>query len=182
MTVTERAIVLLSPIVGSAWVASRRRRYRKLGRPLNGTERLAFGGYFDPLLLQRVRIAIVPRIDDPPGANLLRSLGFGTIASLSSVRGMAFGDAIVVTGSPDRTPPISLLFHELVHVVQYEQLGIGPMLRRYVAEYFESGRDYFAIIAERCAYALQERFEREQSARFSVVDEVERWMTTKHSA
>ncbi len=173
MRLVERAIVMLAPTVGGAWVRARARRYRRMGRALDERERGALRGFFDEALLSRVRVASVARIEDPIGAGVLRRIGFGSVASLRGVRGMAFPGAIVVA---DGSPSLGLLFHELVHVVQYERLGVGRMLRRYVREYFESGGDYFEIAAERCAYALQARFERERRAAFSVEAEVERWM------
>lgn len=130
-------------------------------------------GFFEDSLLDRVRVAVVPRIEDPIGAGVLRWFGAGSVVSLRSVRGMAFPGAIVVTEDP---PTVTLIFHELAHVVQYESLGVGRMLGRYVRDYFESGGEYLAIAAERCAYALQARFEREPATGFSVVAEVARWM------
>ena len=169
----ERAIVAFAPLVGGLWVRARARRYRRIGRALNERERAALFGFFDETLLARVRVAVVPRIEDPIGAGVLRIVGAGSVISLRSVRGMAFPGVVAVVEEP---PSESLLFHELVHVVQYEALGVGRMLGRYVREFFESGGDYLAITAERCAYALQERFERDQATRFAVEAEVERWM------
>jgi hypothetical protein len=170
--VWERAIVLLAPAVGGVWVRSRRRRYRRIGRPLLAQEREALEGFFSAEVLDRVRVAVVERIETPVLARALPVKRLGALVDLSAVRGMAFGDAVVTVGSPG----MSLLFHELVHVVQYEEFGIGPMLRRYVGDFFRSGRDYFAIDAERCAYELEARFEAEPAARFDVAAEVWRIM------
>lgn len=177
MNATHRAIIALAPTVGRAWVASRRRRYRRMGRELTREEVAALEPFFDAALLARVRVAQVPKIEPPIGVSLARRLGLGSRLDLSHldlswVRGMAFDDAIVIAGTP---PSHSLLFHELVHVVQYELFGVGPMLSRYVRDYFETGSDYFAITAERCAYDLQARFDAAPTSPFSVRDETRRF-------
>lgn len=186
MNATHRAIIALAPTVGRAWVASRRRRYRRMGRELTREEVAALEPFFDAALLARVRIAQVQKIEPPIGVSLARRLGLGSRLAfarldlarldLSWVRGMAFDDAIVIAGAP---PSHSLLFHELVHVVQYELFGVGPMLSRYVRDYFETGSDYFAITAERCAYELQARFDAAPTTPpttpFSVRDETRRY-------
>jgi hypothetical protein len=170
---SERLIVALAPWVGGMWVILRRRRYRRIGRPFTPAERSALAGFFEAALLERVRLAVVPRIEPPLGARVLPVRRFGSLVDLGAVRGMAFGDAIVTTQDP---PTPTLLFHEMVHVVQYELFGVRPMLARYVGDYFDRGRDYFAIDAERCAYDLQARFDASLGYPFDVAQEVTRMM------
>ena len=68
-----------------------------------------------------------------------------------------------------------LLFHELVHVEQYRQLGIPRFSELYVRG-FLSGGSYEAIPLEVNAYTLGGRFEQNPANRFSVADEVGRWI------
>jgi hypothetical protein len=68
-----------------------------------------------------------------------------------------------------------LLFHELVHVEQYRQLGIPRFSELYVRG-FLSGSRYDGIPLEVNAYALGGQFERNPRQRFSVADEVARWV------
>lgn len=175
MHLAHRLIIALTPIVGGTWVQVRRRRYRRIGRELTPNELVALRPFYSLALLARVRVATVPRINPPPGASLAARLGFGSRLNLSWVRGMAFHDAIVIAGAP---PSHSLLFHELVHVVQYDVMGVGPMLKRYVRDYFKSGQDYFDIAAEKCAYDLQARFDASPAVPFDVRDEVMRYFQT----
>ena len=53
-----------------------------------------------------------------------------------------------------------LLFHELVHVVQYDVLGTSRFATQYVTGWAEAGFVYEKIPLEVQAYALQHRFER----------------------
>jgi hypothetical protein len=62
-----------------------------------------------------------------------------------------------------------LLFHELVHVVQYEKLGLEAFASL-------SGGSYEAIPLEMNAYELDARFAATPTKAFSVPDEVQAWM------
>jgi len=68
-----------------------------------------------------------------------------------------------------------LLFHELVHVVQYEKLGIVNFAAKYVNG-FLSGGSYEAIPLEMNAYQLDARFAAAPAETFSVSDQVQLWM------
>lgn len=68
-----------------------------------------------------------------------------------------------------------LLFHELVHVEQYRQLGVSNFSALYVRG-FLAGGGYEGIPLERNAYSLGERFEKDPTKRFSVADEVAEWI------
>jgi hypothetical protein len=77
-----------------------------------------------------------------------------------------------------RTWPFSngVLFHELVHVEQYRQLGIPRFAELYVRG-FLSGGSYEAIPLEVNAYSLGGQFESHPHQLFSVPDEVGKWVT-----
>ena len=68
-----------------------------------------------------------------------------------------------------------LLFHELVHVVQYEMLGLAEFDAKYVKG-FLSGGSYPAIPLEMNAYELDTRFAVAPTKPFSVADEVQKWI------
>ena len=64
-----------------------------------------------------------------------------------------------------------LLFHELVHVVQYEKLGVAEFAAKYVRG-FLSGGSYEAIPLEMNACELDARFAAAPTIAFSVASEV----------
>jgi hypothetical protein len=68
-----------------------------------------------------------------------------------------------------------LLFHELVHVEQYRQLGVPRFAELYVSG-FLTGGSYEAIPLEVIAYALGARYENDPTQQFSVADEVATWI------
>jgi hypothetical protein len=65
-----------------------------------------------------------------------------------------------------------LLFHELVHVVQYQKLGLEEFAAKYVRNYLNGG-SYEAILLVRNAYRLYARFFGAPAAAFSVEAEVQ---------
>ena len=79
-------------------------------------------GCFLPQVLDGTRL-LVPqgkRVANPDFYPMLRSLGFNNVPDQSTMGAITFCDAVV------SHEPFSngLLFHELVHVEQYRQLGI----------------------------------------------------------
>jgi hypothetical protein len=68
----------------------------------------------------------------------------------------------------------ALLFHELVHVTQYAQMGVKEFAARYVNGFIQGG-SYEEIPLEKNAYLLEERFSKDAARVFSVDDEVRQW-------
>jgi hypothetical protein len=68
-----------------------------------------------------------------------------------------------------------LLFHELVHVEQYRQLGIPRFAELYVRGFLKGG-GYDGIPLEVNAYMLGGRYESNPAQRFSMADEVPQWI------
>jgi len=97
-------------------------------------------------------------------------MGFTNLPSFSTMAAVTFCD-VVVSHQPFSN---GLLFHELVHVEQYRQLGIPRFAELYVRG-FLSGDGYDGIPLEINAYGLGGRFERNPETRFSVADEVGAW-------
>ncbi len=68
-----------------------------------------------------------------------------------------------------------LLFHELVHVVQYAKLGLPEFAAKYVKGFLRGG-SYEGIPLEMNAYELDARFTAAPARPFSVEAEVQRWI------
>lgn len=156
----DRLMIGAASLVGPLWVGYRRYGYRLRGRPLTDDECGRLTGFFEPATLAAVRVAFVPAIRDPIIFRLLRALRIADPTSLELMAGMALVDTVVVAGghrlaSGDITV---LLFHELVHVVQFRVLGTRGMLRRYVAGWVGCGHRYRSIPLEVDAYELHGRF------------------------
>jgi hypothetical protein len=70
-----------------------------------------------------------------------------------------------------------LLFHALVHVVQYRVFGLERFLELYVRAFMQTGV-YVNVPFEVHAFQLDERFAQSPAMPFSVQAEVEDWANT----
>ncbi len=158
----------LAPVV-THYITSHRDRLSATASPLPPKTIQTLERYFHTAHLERVRIVTRDPLPlaDPPFTNLLRKFRF-SFPGLAHTEAITLGHVIA-----SREPmPLSLLFHELVHVVQFEKLGIRTLSKHYVHG-FLSTRNYYQIPLERCAYDLTDRFSRNQT--FSVEAEVDRY-------
>lgn len=84
-----------------------------------------------------------------------------------------------VMGALDHSDDFAVLaFHELVHVVQYEILGVDAFVTRYLGG-LVGDRDYFAIPLELAAYTAQARYATIPQA-FSVKDFVQKTVPLRY--
>jgi hypothetical protein len=111
------------------------------------------------------------RVCNPDFYPVLKELGFNNLPDQSTMAAITFSD-VVVSHEPFSN---ALLFHELVHVEQYRQLGIPPFSELYVRGFLNGG-SYDAIPLEVNAYTLGGRFEQNPTRQFSVEEEVRRWV------
>jgi hypothetical protein len=130
-------------------------------------------GFFLPEILDRTRLVVLQssRVQNPDFYPELWQLGFRNLPEFGLMGATTFGD-VVVAHQPFTD---GLLFHELVHVEQYRQLGIPQFSNLYVRG-FLTGGGYEGIPLERNAYALGARFEANPRQQFSVADEVSEWV------
>jgi hypothetical protein len=130
-------------------------------------------GFFLPQVLDASRVLVLRgfRVVNPPFYLMLKVMGFTNLPDFSQMAAITFSD-VVVSHMPSTD---GLLFHELVHVEQYRQLGIQRFSELYVRG-FLSGGGYDVIPLEVNAYALGRRFEGNPRQHFSVADEVASWI------
>lgn len=138
------------------WVERRRQVHRRRASPLAEEVRAQLEQWFEPGTLSRARIRSVPPFRNPAVfAHLPWSL-----PRLPVHAAITFGDTILVSRLPAPGPaPASLVFHELVHVVQYDVLGIAEFTRLYLAGWVAHGFRYRRIPLEVMAFELQRRFD-----------------------
>ena len=170
---SDVAACVLAPAV-SFYIRSQRERLGRTSSVLSEYFQKQFRSYFNSIDLERVRIVecnSLP-VPDPPLASQLRRLGLD-FPSPSTAAAITFD--YVIAARVALNP--SLLFHELVHVVQFRLLGVMKFSRFYVRG-FLSGGSYYGIPLEQCAFELERRFEAERSD-FDVEREVADWITRK---
>ncbi len=156
---------------GSSWIRLQREILRPTAATVPDDYRERYALYFRPETLDKVRFQLVDKIENPGFYDELTKKGMDIPLDFSKMDGITFVDTIAVTRHKLRNPDLNrLLFHECVHVAQYEYLGMESFVSQYVHGWAENGFDYFAIPLEEQAYELERRFARGET--FSVEDVV----------
>lgn len=130
-------------------------------------------GFFRPELVNSTLVVVLQneRVGNPEFYPMLHGLGFRNLPDFETMAAVTFAD-VVVSHEPMTAP---LLFHELVHVEQYRQLGVERFAQLYVGGFLSEG-SYEAIPLELNAYGLEGIFREAPHRRFSVRDEVSTWI------
>jgi hypothetical protein len=160
---------------GRQWVAQQRMAYRNQGQELSPEAVAEFSRYFDRELLREVRTVTVPAIDNPGFIDQYRTLFTlfrVPLLDFSSMAAITFVDTILLVEGAVERDLEPLIFHELVHVVQYAILGLDRFVEQFINGWVNQGFNYAAIPLEMDAYELQNRFETEIGEAFRVREEV----------
>ena len=172
LNLTEQVSYLVENV--SSWIMNQRTIHRTLSEPLSEITVAALQGFFSRDTMDRVRIRRVSVIENPPFYSAFEDEGEDIPLGFDVWAAITFGDVILVSESQAPGPlSHSILFHELVHVVQYKILGIHEFARRYVNSFLQSELNYMTIPLESIAFDLQGRFEKCKGSKFSVEKEVE---------
>jgi hypothetical protein len=153
------------------YINGQRNQLEKTGKVIPGHHRERLRHYFRHADLDRVRILereslLIPAL---PFSDTARRLGLD-LPDLSLVAAITF-DRVIASRQPLTS---ALLFHELVHVVQFRLLGVSAFARLYVRGLLMAG-SYDGIPLERCVAELDCRFETEATP-FDVEREVAGWI------
>lgn len=156
-----------------SWLLNLRQEYRSVSRMLSTEEISGLRGYLGPDLLAVIRVAEVERIPNPPFFPGLSQFGLPVPWDFSAEPGLSVVDTVMLSKSliPEGRV-LSVLFHECVHLQQFQVLGVSKFIGRYVHGLFENGFDYRKLPMEQQAHDLQFRFDAGLKV-FSVGDEVE---------
>jgi hypothetical protein len=158
-----------------AYIERQRQTYRRTAVPLDSIQLAGMRPFFPASTLDAARLVLLAgsRVNNPPFYGELMRMGFeaGSLPDFAHMAAITFVDTVV-----SHVPFTErLLFHELVHVVQYEKLGLPGFAGSYVRG-FLSGGSYEAIPLEMNAYELDTRFTAGPTRPFSVEVEVQSWI------
>jgi hypothetical protein len=168
---TTEQVAQVSGLVAQ-YISVQREKYAPRSVPLSAQQKAVVMGFFSQQLLGDTRLLVLQgeRVANPDFYPILKSLGFKNLPDQAGMAAITFCD-IVVSHEPFSD---GLLFHELVHVEQYRQLGIEGFSELYVRG-FLSGGSYEAIPLEINAYTLEARFEANPRQLVSIEAEVRKW-------
>lgn len=156
-----------------SWLLNLRQDYRSAARRLNSDEHAGLSGYLKPDLLNLARVVDVERIPNPPFFSSLSQFGLPVPWDFSGEPSLAVMDTIFLSTSlASQSRKLSVLFHECVHLQQFQVLGLTKLVSRYIDGLFDNGFDYSKLPMERQAHELQFRFDAGLRP-FSVEREVE---------
>lgn len=159
----------------AAYIAEQQQAYRPEGVPLNPNQVATMRPFFPASSLESARIVVLAeeRIHNPTFYGELVQMGFGagSLPDFAEMAAITFLDTVVSHGPYNSRT----LFHELVHVVQYEKLGLVEFAAKYVRG-FLSGGSYEAIPLEINAYELDAGFAARPTRPLSVEAKVQSWI------
>src|SRR5438128_8837467 len=135
----------------AAYIDGQRQTYRGKAVALSQNQKTVMHPFFPASTLDSARVAVLngERVGNPPFYGEILKMGFetGSLPDFADMAAITYVDT-VVSHEPFTN---RLLFHELVHVVQYEKLGLAELAAKYVKG-FLSGRSYEAIPLETTGY------------------------------
>lgn len=166
------AMVSQLAAVVEAYISSSKEKYAPQAVPLTDAQRAAMQPFFPAAVLDSARLCVLrgTRVPNPSMYSMAKMMGIRNLPDFSDMAAITFVDVIV--SHEDFTD--AMLFHELVHVTQYAQMGIREFSVCYVNGFIEGG-SYEEIPLEKAAYLLEERFSKGAAQVFSVDDEVRKW-------
>ena len=140
--------------VVAEYISAQRLKALLAAVPLDSVQSASMTGFFPQEVFDSTRLLVLDgtRVENPPFYAFLLQIGFITLPDFTTMAAITFGD-VVVSHQPFTD---GLLFHELVHVVQYRQLGIARFAELYVRG-FLAGGGYDGIPLEVNARQLEDR-------------------------
>ena len=156
----------------SRYLHEQREMYLHSSRPLSEELRQAMSPFFSAPLLEKVRIVTLDgaRISTPALFAEIRALGFTNLPDLTHMRSVTFEDVIVFQEA------ISLrqLFHGLVHVAQFEILGLRRYTELFIRAFIRT-RSYVTVPLETHALILESKYMADPTSPFSVEEKIRLW-------
>jgi len=136
------------------WVEATLKAYQDQAVPVDRGAYPRLSQCFPGTVLKRARVVFVP--DNPPFPPLSR-MGLPEFASFEAmpIAGITYRNTFFVKHGQQTE---SLYFHEIVHVVQWDRLGVDHFLLAYGVGLMLAG--YRNSPLEEMAYALQDGFDR----------------------
>jgi hypothetical protein len=151
------------------YISSSRKKYAPQAVPLTDAQRTAMQPFFSSAVLDSAWLCVLrgTRVSNPSMYAMAKMMGIRNLPDFAGMRAITFVDVIV--SHEDFTDAV--LFHELVHVVQYSEMDMKEFATRFINGFIQGG-SYEEIPLEKMAHALESRFSQDATQAFSVDDEV----------
>jgi hypothetical protein len=155
-----------------SYISDSRKKYAPQAVLLSEAQRAAMQPFFSATVLDSARLCVLhgTRVQNPSMYAMAKMMGIRNLPDFAAMTAITFVD--VVVSHQEFTD--ALLFHELVHVVQYSQMDLKEFAARFVNGFIQGG-SYEEVPLEKMAHALENRFSQNAAEAFSVDDEVRQW-------
>jgi hypothetical protein len=157
----------------STYLRQQREHYFATTLPLGNQHKASMWPYFSATLLDQVRIVELAgqRVATPSFYAEARALGFNNPPEVTHMDSVTFLDVVVFNEALTERS----LFHALVHAVQFYVLGVERYTELFVEQFMRT-RTHFTVPLEAQAFSLTSKFMRPSEEKFSVEDQVLRWV------
>lgn len=157
----------------SSYLREQSEHYMAIAVPLTNLQKAAMWPYFSALVLDRARIVELKgqRLPNPPFYERARALGVTNLPEWTHMDSLTFGDVILFNEKINERA----LFHGLVHLIQFELLGVERYSELFVRGFLAT-KHHFSVPLEAHAFSLESKFGANPSDRFSVEDRVRLWV------
>jgi len=137
------------------WIDQALEAHARDATPVLNSPFIRLQDHYPDMLLARTRVVVVPRVPFPP----VSQLGLPEFRAMETMLmdGVTYKDTFFVRAGSQRD---SLYFHELVHVVQWDRLGVDNFLYAYAIGLMQHG--YQQSPLEQMAFQLQARFDQQR--------------------
>jgi hypothetical protein len=153
------------------YIVSSRKQYMRDAAKLSSLQLETMAAFFPTEILNQARLRVLKgqRVEEPAVYNFARRMGISNLPGLGNTVAVTFNNLIV--SQQELTDEV--LFHELVHVIQYAVMGTKEFADKYVEGFVLHG-SYEEIPLEKMALKLEHRFRKDRRP-FSVADELTLW-------
>jgi hypothetical protein len=157
----------------AGYLREQREHYFPVATPLTNECKARMWPYVSAGTLDRIRIIELrgARVRVPEFFAKVRALGFEP-PEITHMDSVTFADVIAFNQCLSERA----LFHALVHAVQIDVLGLQRYAELWVKGFLKT-RTHFSVPLEVHAFSLSSKFLRPMMEKFSVEDEVLRWVT-----
>ena len=137
------------------WIDQTLQQHANVATPVSRSPSKRLQDHYPDALLERARVVAVRRVPFPP----VSQLGLAEFRAMETMplAGVTYKDTFFVCKGQQTD---SLYFHELVHVVQWDRLGVDNFLLAYAVGLLQHGYEQSAL--EQMAFELQARFDQER--------------------
>ncbi len=156
----------------STYLRERHDHYLSSAIPLTNRQKAVMWPYFSAALLDRIRILELDgeRVPNPPFYEEARAMGLVNLPEWTHMRSLTFLEVVVFNEKLSERS----LFHGLVHVVQFDVLGLERYTELFVRSFLNT-KLHISVPLEAHTFSLESKFAEHPAERFSVEEKVRLW-------